>query len=131
MSGTEVNEIIDQILAHFITEWNDYLPVEFENMSGAFSIPESTSWVRFRVGYNDSNVRSMQQRGKRRFNRYGMITYWVFCPLDTGTYDGSETCIKINNIFEGESLGEIDFTSGSWKSLGTDGKWFQFNGYIH
>ena len=127
---TEVDEIMDQILVEFMTEWSDHLPVEYENLEGSFTVPETGSWVRFRVDYNDTIITSMQQKGKRRFHRYGLVTYWIFCPLNAGTYDGSAACIKINNIFEGESIGEVDFTKGSWKPLGSDGQWYQFNGKV-
>jgi len=104
--------------------------VAYEN-NPDFEKPTDEPWVRFTVKNNVSVQRSFGKDGFRKYERNGIISYQVFIPTGTGTYDGEIVCDHINSIFEGKRFEAIYCESGYWTESGRDGTdWFQFNGRI-
>ena len=104
--------------------------VQYEN-NPDFTKPTNLPWVRFTIKGVDSTQTGFAQVGDRTFDRPGLISYQVFIPKDTGTYDGNTACELINNIFEGNKFGDIYCEAGYYKKTGVqnDG-FFQYNGRI-
>lgn len=119
----------DLLLKEFIAEYGDTTPYDLQNNSNF--IKPDTAWVRFHVQNNDAGITSYGPKGQRRFTRMGIISYQVFIPVNTGTYEGDILCEQINDIFEGERFGDIVCKDGIWREIGvTNDEFFQFNGHI-
>lgn len=124
---TEAKNIL---IKEFINSFSYPYAVAYENDSD-FSKPIDEPWVRFTIRNNPSTQRSYGKEGCRRFERLGIISYQVFIPTGSGTYDGEVVCDHINGIFEGNRYNDIYCESGYWTEAGRDGTdWFQFNGRI-
>ena len=120
----------DTLLKEFISSYSLSYPVSYAN-NESFVKPTTTPWVRFEIQNNFSDQSTIGATGNRRFERFGLISYQVFVPVNTGTYDGGTICEHINNIFEGKRFGDIIVETGTWSEIGvTDDDLFQFNGTL-
>lgn len=125
------SEAKDLLLKEFITQYGDTTPYALQNNED-FVKPTDSPWVRFIIRNNDAGIVSFGPKGQRRFGRMGSISYQVFIPINTGTYEGDILCEQINDIFEGERFGDIACKDGIWREIGvTNDEWFQFNGQIY
>ena len=123
-------EAKDVLLREFISVYGTTTPVAYEN-NEAFIKPTDAPWVRFLIQENTSDQKSIGAIGGRKYRRPGLISYQVFIPNNTGTYEGNLLCEKINDIFEGNRFGEITCWTGSWIEVGINSQdLYQFNGSI-
>ena len=125
---TTRNDVKATLLKYFTEEWGTRTTVAYDNVE--FTPPDNSSWVRVSVVNNNSLQYSLGEEGSRKFERYGLILFQVFTPLNVGTYEGDVLCEDIINIFESKRFGTIHTYSGTYGEVGSDDKWFQFNGSL-
>jgi hypothetical protein len=124
------SEAKNLLMKEFIAEYATHTPVAYPN-NEEFVKPTNAPWVRFIVEDNTSSQRTIGKSGNRRYNRLGLITYQVFIPNNTGTYEGDILCEKINDIFEGKRFGSINCWEGRYIHYGINAQdLYQFNGSI-
>lgn len=121
---TTVYEAQKALRAEFISNFDDTIPVNFNNRdifylcTSPLTIiekPSDSIWVRFYFNMNNSFQRSFASEGNRDFRRPGMINYQVFVPKGEGTKEGSEVCEEINTIFEGKRFTDIYCYAGTYR----------------
>lgn len=127
MTRSEAKNIL---LKEFISAYGLTTPVAYAN-NEEFEKPTNAPWIKFSVLENHANQRTIGSEGNRRYNRLGMISYQVFIPNNTGTYEGDILCEQINNIFEGKRFQGINCWLGLYRPVGINAQdLYQFNGEI-
>jgi len=123
--------VIDILLKEFKSSYNLSYPVSYTNNED-FIKPTNTPWIKFDIVNNNSEQAGFSTEGNRRFRRFGIISYQVYVPPNTGTYNGGEICNTINNIFEGKRFDDVYCETGSWSEIGiVDNDFFMFQGIIY
>lgn len=124
-------EAKDILLKEFISSYDLPYPVAYANNDN-FTKPTTTPWIKFDIVNNNSRQVSFAVEGNRKFRRFGIISYQVYIPINTGTYDGGTICEAINDIFEGKRFEDIYCETGSWSEIGvTEDDLFMFQGTIY
>lgn len=126
------------LLKEFNDNFDNTIPISYTNQD-SFKLttgvdtekPFDSAWVRLKIQNNDSDQVSYGSPNNRKFGRFGLISYQVFIPQNTGTFDGDTICEEINNIFEGNRFGIIYCEEGSWSEVeNIENDFYQFNGTI-
>ena len=128
----KIPEANDEIQKTFLTCWasGNYpdTPVLWSNDD--MDTPNNESWVRISIKYNTSRQNTIGRKTRRRFGRYGFVSFQVFVMGGTGTYTGNYICQEILDILEGEDFSSINFENGQFSETGKEDVWFQYNGTI-
>lgn len=128
MSLTQ-EQAVDEILTLFKSGWDTTThPAYYESVREDRDLddtPWATTQIRH-VSAKQSAVSGLD--GSRMFDRIGLLTVQVFCPVGIGLSEGYALGKVLTDTFEGKSTaGGVWFRDVMFREVGREGAFYQWN----
>lgn len=121
---TTINQARKAIYDKFLADWGATTPFVMDNEE--FDEPQTAQWARLSVKGMPNSDLTLGRIGNRKFTREGILFIQIFVPAEEGTSNGDALATQARNIFEGERVNGVWFTSMDVSEPGSDGKWYPY-----
>lgn len=125
---TTALEAEQAVLSRWVTSWGATTPYVFEEEELPSGVTRGQSdWVRVVVVDRPSAQESLGAQGERKYRRRAWVVMQVFTPSNHGVARGVALANQARDVYEGLSLGGLDFVDGQINRIGNVPPEYQVN----
>jgi hypothetical protein len=121
------NALADAINSRFKTLVADVVPVPTMYENFPFTPPNDSVWASLKINLGQAIQVSSGGNNSNRYRVVGVAVASIFVPIESGSDTALTVADVVVSAFRATSTTDVVYRTPSVESIGTSGKWWQFN----